>query len=197
MGLFTDDEVWTGGFYELSLEYGRSSDPQLANALRSLWSSSVLEGCYLDAAREPEEQPRLDFEPALLDHGHLHGVASLPSGARVACGTCTVREDEGSDWLVLYSPLGALGRAYEVGGFPFDGGDHEHWRVELESWFAAIARSLFEATHFRLGLIGFETSGMFHADALSISGMPDERYFGFLIPTESGLKYFPRTERGV
>jgi hypothetical protein len=71
MGLFTDDEVWTGGFYELALEYGRNPDPELANALQSLWSIDVLEGCYLDPAREPEDQPRLHFEPTLIDHGHV------------------------------------------------------------------------------------------------------------------------------
>jgi hypothetical protein len=197
MGLFTNDEVWTGGFYELALEYGRSPDPELANGLRTLWAIHELEGCYLDSNCEPEDQSRLQFQPSLIDHGHLYGVASLPGGTRVACGTCTVREDRGSDWLVFYCPMSALGRAYPVGGFPFDDVDHEHWRISIETWLADVARRVFDRVPFRLGLIGFETSGLFHADELSRSGVPSERHFGFLMPTEGKLDYHARTEQGT
>jgi hypothetical protein len=85
--LFTNEEAWIGGFYELALEYGRSPDPQLINGLKAMWGLDVLEGCFLDRDREPNDQERLTFQPSLLDHGHILGIASVPGDTRVACGT--------------------------------------------------------------------------------------------------------------
>jgi hypothetical protein len=56
--LFTADEAWNGGFYELALEVGARSDDRLRAALKALWSHPDLDGCYLDRGREPSDQPR-------------------------------------------------------------------------------------------------------------------------------------------
>jgi len=195
MSLFTPSDVWSGGFYELALEYGRSPDAELINALAYLWSLPNLEGCYLDPDREPNEQPRLEFDESLVEHGHLRGVATLPNGARVACATCCVRECEGSDWLIFYCPMGALAKIYPVGGFPFGKMNHDSWRVPMDAWLVDIGRRVFERTPFRLGLVGFEaSSGDYYADEVSVSALPDKRYVGFLMPTKTELVYYARTE---
>lgn len=124
MRVFTGGETWTGGFYELALEYERDSGG-VVDGLNALWKLEDIEGCYLDSAVEPTDQPRRTFEPSLLAAGHLYGVASCPGGLQIACGSCTVEEADGSDWLVFYLPMSALGRVYPVGGFPFDAADHE------------------------------------------------------------------------
>src|SRR5262245_29820054 len=99
--LFTRDDAWYGGFFELALEVGPRSDDRLRAALAALWSHTDLDGCYDDHLREPSDQPRV--QPRLGESGsHLHGVARLPNGAHVACGSCLIREDEGPDWLVFY-----------------------------------------------------------------------------------------------
>lgn len=46
---------------------------------------------------------------ALLKHGHLLSTLTLPSGARIVCGTFVSRYDDG-DTLELDLPLGALAR---------------------------------------------------------------------------------------
>jgi hypothetical protein len=151
MGVFTDNETWTGGFYELALEYPSGTDAHLVRALTELWQSTDIVGCYLKRDIEPEDQPRLDFEASMLSHSHLQGVATLPGGSPVACGTCCVRDDSGSDWLVFYLPMSALGNALPVGGFPFDGGNHETWRRPLDTWLADLGRNLFGLVPYRLG----------------------------------------------
>jgi hypothetical protein len=193
MGLFTDDDVWNGGFYEIALEYSRDAGPSLLDGLNAVWRANTVTGCYLDCEREPDNQLRTEFAPSLPFEGHLYGVASLPVGQSVACGTCCVREDDGSDWLVFYCPMGALGRIYPVGAFPFDEHDHDPWRRELEAWLVGLARQIFNAAPFRLGLIGFEASGELRADDLPKTGVPASRPWAVLVPGPSGLLFHPRT----
>jgi hypothetical protein len=194
MGLFTDGEVWTGGFYELALEYGTGAAQGLIEGARSVWNLRLMEGCYLQSDRDPEHQRKVDFVPSLLSAGHLYGVAIVPNGTRVACGTCSIPEIDGSEWLILYCPMSALGRAYPVGGFPFDRRDHESWRRPLEDWFAAIGHDVFKTAPFRLGLVGFEVAADVQAAEIASSGIPEKRYCGVLLPTREGLAWHPRTE---
>lgn len=191
-GLFTDDDVWNGGFYELALEYERGPSPGLVDGLAAVWNADAVVGCYLNPRRDPHHQPRAAFEPSLPFEGHLYGVATLPPGKRVACGTCCVREDRGTDWLIFYCPMGSLERVYPVGGFPFGDDDHDSWRAELEGWLTNIAHQVFAAAPFRLGLIGFETSGELHAVDVLQHGVPAQRHCAVLVPTPGGLVLHPR-----
>ncbi len=106
---FTKDDIWYGGFYELAIEVGSNSDEQISAVLQAIWTHPALEGCYLDRSKEPHEQQRVTSAQAPLESGmHLQGLALLPNGHRIACGTCLIREDDGSDWVDFYLPMGAL-----------------------------------------------------------------------------------------
>jgi len=151
--LFTSRDAWRGGFYELALELGARSDERLAAALCAVWAHPDLEGPYAHRDREPSEQALV--APALLEEGpHLRGVARLPNGSRVACGTCVIRElDDGPDWLDFYIPMGSLGTAYAVGGFRL--GPDTNWpgpgRSEVEEWLATIGSVDCAALQFQTG----------------------------------------------
>src|SRR5262249_36873381 len=149
-----------GGFYELAIEIGPRSDQQLRSALVALWHHPNLDGCFMDRKREPTDQPKTD-EFSLETGSHLLGVASLPNGSRVACGSCLIREDDGPDWLDFYLPMGSLGTAYPVGSFPSDTDVSQTapWRYDVEDWLAGIGLWVAEATSYKLGIIGFEVSG--------------------------------------
>ncbi len=192
--LFTAESAWFGGFYELALEVGPRSDDRLRAALAAVWSHPDLDGCYTDCFREPADQPRL--MPTWLEDGsHLLGVARLPNGLRVACGTCMIREENGGpDWLYLYLPLGSLGNAYPVGGFPF-GSEADWpgpWRDEVEDWLAEVGQWVAQSASFRLGLIGFEVSGQAYAADLAVQGVPAERFVGYLWPSGGSVRYLRR-----
>jgi len=193
--LFTADDAWNGGFYELALEVGLCSDDMLRAALAAVWSHPDLEGCFADRGREPRDQPRMT--PNCLESAsHLFGVAHLPNGSRVACGTCLIREaDDGPDRLVFYLPMGSLGAVYPAGPFPF-GSERDWpgpWRYELEDWLAEVGLFIARSVPFRLGLIGFEVSGTAYAADIAAQGIPAERFVGYLWPSGGAVVYHRRT----
>jgi len=192
---FTDDANWTGGFYELAIEIGDTSDERLQLALSALWRAAGIEGCYRSRDREPGEQDEIACTVAsLTEFGHLQGTVRLPSGQRVVCGCVAVREDHGPDWLDFYLPIEALGRVdHRIGGFPFDQNSGQAslvWRRPLDDWLAAIGTDIFREVDFQLGLIGFETSGNNHSRQLN-GTVPEQRWEGYLIPADGTLRYEP------
>jgi hypothetical protein len=192
--LFTAEGAWYGAFYELALEIGPRSDERLRSALTKLWKYPDLDDCFLDRSREPTGQPRT-AEFCLETGSHSLGVASLPSGSRVVCGSCLVREEEGPDWLDFYLPMGSLATAYPVAGFPF--GAEADWpgplRYEVEDWLARIGLWIAQSASFQLGIIGFEVSGQVDASEIAAKGIQDERSIGYLWPSKGSVVYYRRT----
>jgi hypothetical protein len=193
--VFTPDDTWNGGCFELALEVGPRSDERLRAVVNALWQCPLLAGCYLDPAAEPWDQPLISPADRPLDSGHrLLGIAALPNGARVACGSCLVREEEGPDWLDFYIPLGALGTAYPVGAYPFGSEPSRHWRAPVESWLAQIGLYVASRSSYSLGLIGWEVSGQVYAAEVAAQGVPSERWLGYLWPSDNaGVVYHPST----
>ena len=128
-----------------------------------------------------------------ISQGHLYGIATLPNGKRVACGTCPVRLDDGSDWLDLYIPLGALGKAHPIGPYLFneDEASCKGWQVPLDNWLVELGKLVFSVVPFKLGLIGWEVSGHTYAREILEKGIPEQRYVGYLWPHEGELEWHP------
>ena len=189
--LFTAPYAWAGGFYELAVELGPRSDERLQAALEAIWRREGLDGCYEDCDVEPSDQPQI--APTL--ETRLFGVATMPKGQQVACGTIIVREDEGPDWICFYLPLGALNTAYDVGGYPFGGGSSSRpWREPLDDWLVRIAAAVFVAAPFPLALIGHEVSGTDYTDEVQKTGVPEERWAGMLWREDDRLVWHSPTK---
>jgi hypothetical protein len=190
---FKDNRSWCGGFYELCIEVSPHSDVRLQKALDAIWQIPYLKGCYTNRNQEPEEQKAVKPDLAEYNNCHLQGIAILPDGQEIACGTVAIREKGRSDWLDFYVPLGALGQIYkEVGGYPFAdfGSKSQSWRQPLEDWLAKIGCTVFSTVQFRLGLIGFEVSGTLHHLEMSKNDISEIRHIGYLWPTSEGIQYF-------
>ena len=188
--IFTDNDAWTGGFYELGIEVGGRDDARLEVALKAIWQARVLEGCWLDRTTEPVSSSRVAPNFSSAKEGHLYGIATLPNFTRVGCATCVVRE-ELLDWLNFYIPMGALETAYPARGFPFGSADSTQWRQELDHWFVELARKVFTAVPYKLALIGHEISGEAYSDEISKNGLPSERWIGYLCETQGRLEWHP------
>jgi hypothetical protein len=74
--MFTAQDVWKGGHYELFIEPDVGSSEELCSLLRALWSFPSLDGCYVRRDCEPPTQKRV--QPC--ENGvaaHLYGLANL------------------------------------------------------------------------------------------------------------------------
>jgi hypothetical protein len=193
--LFTPDEVWYGGFFELSIELGDRCDERINAAVQALWTSPRLTGCYIERSMNPDMQVRI--KPSLVtdeDWCHVYGIADFNDpDLKLACGSCVVRETGGPDWLDFYFPMGSLGRVFPVGGFPFlDQNERVPWLPRVEIWLAELGLELSKRIPMRMGLIGFECSGSTDLKALTQDGgIPSERWIGYIWPNDGVFTYFP------
>lgn len=196
---FTLADNWCGGFYELALELGDTSDVRLEAALGALWSAAGVEGCYGSRWTPATSQEVVPCTLASLERSsHLYGVVPLPNGAPMVCGVVAVREDNGPDWLDFYLPLGALGRAdprshEHMAGDPDQNSASLAWRRPIDDWLADLGARVYTAVDFRLGLIGNEVSGQIDATTFA-ANPPTHHSIGYLIPREGQLRYLPATE---
>ena len=193
--LFTEQDTWSGRSYELAIELGLHSDARLEAALIALWQSERLDGCCLGQDIEPAAQQR--FSPSLetLERcGSLLDVLTLPDGVSVACGMIAIREEAGSNWLTFFVPIGALSFVYDVGAFPCDDGkDSRVWREPLDDCLVKLARAMFAVVAFPLALVGHEVSGSVSAADITATGIPTERWDGYLWQESGNLIWYPPT----
>lgn len=192
---FTGSETWLGGYYELAFELGERSEDRLLSALIAVWSHPDLDGIYADRELEPQDQQKIAMLDA-LNSDSLYGVARLPNGIKIACGTFIVREEDGPDWIALFLPMGSLEKAYAVGGYPFEPDliQSRQWRDTLNHWLAQIGTWVYEQVKYRLGIIGMQVSGELYADDLIRSGIQHQSDTGLLWPEGGKLVYYPNTE---
>lgn len=190
------DDNWHGAYYELAMELGEADDDRLDRALRAVWASAGVRGCYARRDLEPPDQtPVACTVKALTAHGHLHGLVGLPSGTEIVCGVVAVREDHGSDWLDFYLPAGALSRAEpRFSGSDAFGPDEAiaslSWRRPIDEWLALVAGMVYDKVAFRLALIGFEASGMVYASQFA-EGNALPPGWAYLIPDGAHVRYVP------
>jgi hypothetical protein len=191
--IFTAPDTWVGGLYELALELPERSDATIAQALTTIWQIPALTGCYLSRDVEPEAQT--EASPFDIPHeGHVYGIAQLPNGKNCACGSYVSDLDADGLWVALYVPLGSLGRAYYVGGYPF--GDWsptiESTFVTVNTWLKEISDAVYEQFHFVFGVIGFE-SAFEELKKQALVGIPETRSEGLIIPEKNTLRWYPPT----
>ena len=191
-----DLENWYGGSYELAIELGPVDDDRLQLAVAAMWGAAEIRGSFVRAEREPR-----DHIPAALrlpEGGTLYGLVRLPTGKEIVCSVWALTEADGSVWLSLSLPLGALGLLEpRVGSFPVgeDGGAASLvWRRQIDDWLGnGVAKRVFAETPFKLGLIGWEPAGEGDTDQLD-GTVPAKRPHSYVVPVDAVLRYYEATE---
>jgi hypothetical protein len=196
--MFTIPDIWTGGFYEMSLYLGPPCDERLRQTLTAIWNSQLLSGPFPSREIEPCQQRKI--EGTLETEGHLYGAARVAPGVELPCGTFTFAEEASTgervgDFVSLYIPLGALGTLFPVGAYPF--GDHAAaalWRPEIDSWFLDILDGLRGRIHFEVGVIGWETELMSeNVEHVKTTAKAADRFDGIVVPDSERLLRYPPT----
>ena len=186
--IFTFPGVWLGGYYELAIELSSKAAVHRMRTATAIWTHESLRGCFRSSDSEPKDQ--VIMRPQEIGD-HCFGIATLPNAHDVACGTLTVSEEDGPDWLCFYIPMGSLATAYDVGGYPFGPVDNLHWRPVIDKWLISIAERAHGHVPFRLALLGYETAGAHRAEEILRTGVPCDSPLGFLLPDDGCLRYVP------
>jgi hypothetical protein len=192
--LFTDLDAWLGGFYELNMELPTLQTIDVATAIAALWSLPDLFGGFARKDCEPNKQQLLPDDVFPL-HEHRYGVAQVGTSHLCACGSYTVVFESASTWLSLYLPIGGLIAIYPVlGGFPFDQATTAQRRALnlVDKWLFKQAVALHPRVLFTFAVIGFESDYSTARERAS-DGIPNERMDGLVIPTSSGVNWYPPT----
>ena len=197
--LFTPQEVWNGGHYEMVILPRTNCREEVYTLLKGLWSCPCLDGCYPRRDCEPPTQARV--QPCATDgNEHLYGLATLPNGKVVACGSFATdyageADSLGGYWASFYLPLGALSTAYPVGAYPFGPMDRiSEWKLPVDSLLVEIANWVHARSLIRLALVGFEMNvAAVTPMSIQANGIPKERGEGILWDDGSGLKWYPAT----
>jgi hypothetical protein len=99
------------------------------------------------------------------------------------------------NWLECSIPVGSLGKAYPIGGWPFGRSATEPWVLEVFKWFYELAKYLYDQVQFQHGIIGWEVSN--DTDKwLDQARLPEHRYDGFIVVTTDGLDYLAPNATG-
>jgi len=150
---FDQGEIWSGEFYELSLQLWPRNEDLLHAILTALWTRPDIEGRYPDRADEPDEQTSVDVLELFEGSPIAHGMARLPTGSRVPCCSYVGHSVKRPTLATLdFSvPCVALDRVL---------GDN--WLYEsstersIAGWLADIAATLDKAAPFEVGFVGRE-----------------------------------------
>lgn len=170
------------------MELGSRSDSHLLQALQTVWQLSPLRGCWLRREEADSERTRIAPSLASIKESDWHyGIATLPNAKQVECGTYTVTDLDGCDWLSLCIPMGALGTAYDVAAFPFESAASNSWRQHLDKWLVGLGRDICRDISFRLALLGHDVAGETTSTAIAQSGIPKDRWFGILYPDPNAV----------
>jgi hypothetical protein len=192
---FTPADVWRGGSYELKIALGTATDERLVAALCAIWSHPSLYGCFTNGNSEPWDQILVRLEDA-EDPFSLFGIIRI-SDRLLPCTTYVVREkDESgnliSDFVGLWVPMGALGKVFTVGTFPFGDADKASaWRPVIDSVLVSLGKSVFDSVPFNVALIGWEVQLTCETLTASIeSGRKENRYEGVLLNEDGIVRWY-------
>lgn len=162
-------------------------------AAQTFWGATLLVGSVDRTGVRSKVDPRQDTKNVLvtteLMDKNLLGIAYLPNGKAVPCGTAVSPSD---DWLAFFLPLAGLELAYEVGAFPWGDGNRP-WIAELNDWLVEIGKKVFCQAPFKIAAVGFEiqVSTVFDIDLSKAIELPQHRQCGLLVPAGQDARWYP------
>ena len=155
---FVKPDIWTGGYYELSMEFHPfGDDKQINSALTALQNCGCFKGLW---------QIREDFGSSPLSlpikiHANsvnqLYGTLTSSDGNILPCVISVIRTTEESDWLDISIPQAFLEKIYPY-QYPLTR-DSNPWLVNVDAMFTRLVEIIYGHSPFDLAMIGEEISG--------------------------------------
>jgi hypothetical protein len=187
---FQNEQTWTGGSFEILFYLGEKEGLLL---LEKLWSEMGFDGPYIDNKVLPTNQDKLKVI-SNIESTNIYGT-SIFDNKTVACSTTTIKDEDGV-WIYFGFPLGGLSEVYDVGAYPFEDGKNHAWTERLAQYLRELAEMFFSDVSFYGAIIGWLTAVEVDEllDAVK-SGVPEERWFWYLINDNGKLGWYPQNKQ--
>ncbi|MEH7351936.1 hypothetical protein [Gottfriedia acidiceleris] len=168
---FINKETWSGGYYELSIEYNPSvDDKRLNDALSALQMFKFFNGIWKEKVDYQNKSISL---PILLEVRQsveqFYGTLICKSGTTLPCMISIIRIEDESDWLDIGIPLTALENLYKI-EYPLDK-EKNPWLKDIDVIFIAISELIYSKAPYNLAMIGEEVSGYINHDDITIDAV--------------------------
>jgi hypothetical protein len=164
---FNNPNNWTGGFYELSIEFNPAGDNKRLNqALIALQNFKLFNGLWKE---------RQDFQshsislPINIDEdsvSQFYGTVSMTDGYTLPCLISLIRVEGESDWLDLSIPQATLEQFYPY-KYPLTKKINP-WLAKVDEILISIAETIFNHSPFELAMIGEEISGYKNQEEITL-----------------------------
>lgn len=168
---FINKETWSGGYYELSIEYNPSGDDKRLNdALSALHMFKFFKGIWkekVDYQNKSISLPILIAERLSVEQ--YYGTLICKTDTILPCVISIIRIEEESDWLDIGIPITALENQYKI-EYPLDK-EKNPWLNDIEVIFIAISELIYNRAPFNLAMIGEEVSGYINHDDITMDAV--------------------------
>lgn len=193
--LFTRDDAWNGGYFELGMHLGRQGEDRWRRTVSAVWQCRDIEGCWIRNDREPTEGSKVSPDDLDTDSlWRLYGIAHLPNGCLCPCASYGGVYESGDWWVDLCLPMGSLSNCCPVGAYPFDDHGDTAWVVTISEWLRGIAQQVSSVVPVPSAAIGSEASYDPEELVAIVTGdIPAERWAGYLRWEGTALRWYPPT----
>ncbi|WP_026673424.1 hypothetical protein [Alkalihalobacterium bogoriense] len=174
---------WSGGFYELSIEYSPVGDDKKINtALAAVSNSKII-------AVPISHRVKIEGNSVNQWYGDIH----ILDGKVLPCMVTVTRIDDESDWLDISIPQFAFEQVYCY-RYPLTN-ELNPWLVEVNATFTTLAESIFKESPFELAMIGEEITGHTNHTVVTRDIIESDSAI-FIVPIHLQTKIKPLT-RGI
>ncbi|PFH82609.1 hypothetical protein [Bacillus sp. AFS088145] len=167
---FNNEEIWYGGYYELSIEYNPSGvNKKLNEALAVLYKCDIFNGMWKE---------RKDFQ----NHNHtvtlpinfekdgsvdqFYGTVADLKGNIFPCLISIIRIEGESDWIDISIPFGIFEENYNC-NYPLIK-ESNLWLKDIDKMFTTITELIFSHSPFDIAMIGEEITGRTNSQEITL-----------------------------
>lgn len=155
---YINHEKWTGGYYELSIEYHPSGDhKKLNDALDSLYKSDNFHGMWVE--KSDYHMAPVPLPIHIEEEGvHLfYGTLTLTAGHQLPCVISIISVCGESDWLDISIPQAIFEERFPY-KYPLTK-ELNPWLSLIIEMYAKLTETIFKRSPFTIAIIGEEVSG--------------------------------------
>jgi hypothetical protein len=168
--IYNNPEIWLGGYYELSMEFGPFGDNERVNeALKAMVECDFFNGLW------PEKKdfyknaitPPINIEAV----NQFYGIVTTSTKVELPCLVSVIRVEGESDWIDISIPIGYLEKYYPC-KYPLIK-EINPWISTIDEMYSRIAEYIFRSSPFDFAMMGEEISGFTNQQELTVDMVND------------------------